>query len=163
MIEETATVVAVEPGFAWVETQRQNACGSCAAKAGCGTSVLAKVYGQRRTRVRALDPGGMQVGDTVVIGLREAAFVKGSLAVYLVPLAGLLGGGLFGELIGQQMQWPGEVATLLAAAAGFLAGLVWVRRFARRVRADLRFQPVVLRRLAAAPLATPLDLAGNRG
>jgi positive regulator of sigma E activity len=96
MIEERAEVVACEGRFAWVQTQRASTCGSCAANKGCGTATLAKVLGQRRTRVRVLNDARAVAGEQVVIGLSEQALVRGALAVYLVPLLGLLGGALFG-------------------------------------------------------------------
>jgi len=41
MIEETASVVALEDDFAWVETQRKSTCGACAVNKGCGAATLA--------------------------------------------------------------------------------------------------------------------------
>lgn len=148
MIEETARVVAAEGEFVWVETQRQSTCGGCAARQGCGTATLAKVLGRRRTRVRALNRDAARVGDRVVVGIDEQALVRGSLAVYAVPLLGLLAGGVLGALVQTRLQLAGEALTLVAGVAGLIAGLLWVKGFTRRIRGDSRYQPVVLRRLA---------------
>ncbi|MDV3238395.1 MAG: SoxR reducing system RseC family protein [Gammaproteobacteria bacterium] len=148
MIEETARVVAAEGEFVWVETQRQSTCGGCAARQGCGTATLAKVLGRRRTRVRALNRDAARVGDRVVVGIDEQALVRGSLAVYAVPLLGLLAGGVLGALVQTRLQLAGEALTLIAGVAGLIAGLLWVKGFTRRIRGDSRYQPVVLRRLA---------------
>jgi sigma-E factor negative regulatory protein RseC len=148
MIEETARVVAAEGEFVWVETQRQSTCGGCAARQGCGTATLAKVLGRRRTRVRALNRDAARVGDRVVVGIDEQALVRGSLAVYAVPLLGLLAGGVLGALLQTRLQLAGEALTLIAGVAGLIAGLLWVKGFTRRIRGDSRYQPVVLRRLA---------------
>lgn len=145
MIEERARVISVDQGHAWVETRRQTACGSCAASKGCGTSVIAKVLGNRRSRVRAIDPVGVRLGDEVLVGIEESALVRGSFAVYTVPLFTLLGAALAVRGL-----WPGagEPAVVVAGLAGLAAGLIWLRLFARRVSADPRYQPVILRRLA---------------
>lgn len=148
MIEETARVVAAEGEFVWVETQRQSTCGGCAARQGCGTATLAKVLGRRRTRVRALNRDAARVGDRVVVGIDEQALVRGSLAVYAVPLLGLLAGGVLGALLQTRLQLAGEALTLVAGVAGLVVGLLWVKGFTRRIRGDSRYQPVVLRRLA---------------
>jgi len=148
MIEETARVVAAEGEFVWVETQRQSTCGGCAARPGCGTATLAKVLGRRRTRVRALNRDAARVGDRVVVGIDEQALVRGSLAVYAVPLLGLLAGGVLGALVQTRLQLAGEALTLIAGVAGLIAGLLWVKGFTRRIRSHSRYQPVVLRRLA---------------
>lgn len=148
MIEETARVVAAEGEFVWVETQRQSTCGGCAARQGCGTATLAKVLGRRRTRVRALNRDAARVGDRVVVGIDEQALVRGSLAVYAVPLLGLLAGGVLGALLQTRLQLAGEALTLVAGVAGLIVGLLWVKGFTRRIRGDSRYQPVVLRRLA---------------
>ena len=145
MIEERARVISVDRGHAWVETQRQSACGTCAANKGCGTSVLAKVLGNRRSRVRAIDPVGVRLGDEVMVGIAESALVRGSLAIYLVPLLALVvcAGAV-------QVLWPGvgEPVVILAGLAGLAAGLAWVRLFSRRISSDPRYQPVILRRLS---------------
>lgn len=146
MIEERARVISVDQGHAWVETRRQTACGSCAASKGCGTSVIAKVLGNRRSRVRAIDPVGVRLGDEVLVGIEESALVRGSFAVYTMPLFTLLAAALAVRGL-----WPGagEPAVVLAGLAGLAAGLLWLRLFARRVSADPRYQPVILRRLSA--------------
>jgi sigma-E factor negative regulatory protein RseC len=151
VIEETGTVVDVEAGFAWVETRRQSTCGQCSARQGCGSAALARVLGRRRTRVRALDPVTVQVGEQVVLGLEEAALVRGSLAVYLAPLAGLLLGALFGDFLADRLLLAGEAASILGGLLGAAAGVAWLRGFGRGIRNDRRYQPVILRRSAGAP------------
>jgi sigma-E factor negative regulatory protein RseC len=148
MIEETAQVVASEGRFAWVQTQRTSTCGSCAVNKGCGTATLAKVLGQRRTRVRVLNDVQAGVGEQVIIGLPEQALVRGALAVYLVPLLGLLGGALFGQyLAGRLLLESPDLLSILCGGLGLAAGVFWLRHHAHRIREDVRYQPVIMRRL----------------
>ena len=145
MIEERARVISVDRGHAWVETQRQSTCGSCAVNKGCGTSVLAKVLGKRRSRVRAIDSVGVNLGDEVMVGIEESALVRGSIAIYTAPLIGMLALALLASGL-----WPdaGEPLVVLAGVGGFALGLAWIRLFSRRVSLDPRYQPVILRRLS---------------
>ena len=148
MIEERGEVVAREGSFAWVQTQRASTCGGCAANKGCGTAALAKVLGQRRTRVRALNHLEAGVGEQVIIGLSEQALLRGALAVYLVPLLGLLGGALFGAyLAGQLLASHPDLFSILFGLLGLALGIGWLRLYAHRIRGDARYQPVVVRRL----------------
>lgn len=151
MLEETAQVVRIKGNEVWVETQRRSSCSSCSAEKGCGTATLSKVLGNRRNVVRVLSALPLRVGDQVVIGIREQALVRGSLAVYAVPILLLLLGGLIGELGAEQFIWENaEFASVTLGISGLIAGLVWLKRFTRRIRNDPNFQPVVLRRQASA-------------
>lgn len=150
MIEETALVVACEGRFAWVQTQRASTCGGCAANKGCGTAVLAKVLGQRRTRTRVLNELQAGVGEQVIIGLPEQALVRGALAVYLVPLLGLLGGALFGAyLAGPMLARHPDLFSIFFGGLGLAVGIGWLRYYAGSIREDVRYQPVILRRQVA--------------
>ncbi|MEE8342548.1 MAG: SoxR reducing system RseC family protein [Gammaproteobacteria bacterium] len=143
MLEETGRVVQVSGDTAWVETERASTCAGCVAKSGCGTAVLSRVMGVRRNRVRALNPVHACAGDRVVIGLQEDALVRGSLAMYLIPLMGLLAGAILGQSTGGT-----ESLSILFAALGFGGGLAWLRWFGRRIRADQQYQAMVLRRVS---------------
>ena len=143
MIEENAHVLQVDSGVAWVEAQRQSACGSCQVRAGCGTSVLASVMGKRRNKVRALDPVGVKPGEDVLIGLQERALVRASFSMYLLPLAGLFSGAF----IGQQLDSQGEAWTILFGLLGLLAGFGLVRLFYHRIRNNPAYQAVVLKKI----------------
>ncbi len=149
MLEETASVVRVDDREVWVETQRRSTCSSCAVEKGCGTATLAKFLGRRRTIVRVLSDLPLAVGDQVVIGIREQALVRGSLAVYAVPLLLLLAGAIIGELGAGQGLWnSAEAASVLLGAGGLVTGLLWLKHFSRRIHDDTDYQPVVLRRKA---------------
>ncbi len=148
MLEETARVVKVDEDAVWVETQRRSTCGSCSASKGCGTAAISRALGKRRSIVRVLSSMPLKTGDQVIIGIRERALVKGSLAVYAVPVLLLLLGALLGELGAQRFLWQSaEAGGLVLGISGFAAGLLWLRRFTRRIRSDADFQPVVLRKL----------------
>jgi len=148
MLEETAQVVRIDGDEVWVETQRRSTCESCSAEKGCGTATLAKVLGKRRSLVRVLSDQPLRVGDQVVIGIREQALVRGSLAVYAVPVLLLLLGGFVGELGAQHFLWDNaELASVVLGVSGLTAGLFWLRRFTRRIEYDDNYQPLVLRKL----------------
>lgn len=147
MIEEDGRVVRVDDGFAWVETQRPGACGGCAAGKGCGISALGGVLGRRKAPVRVINRIGAVAGDQVVIAISEAGLLRASLAVYLVPLAGLFVGALSGQYLGSGwLKETVELSSLVGGVAGFAAALVWLRRLGRAANRDDRYQPVLLRR-----------------
>ena len=91
MIEETATVVSCEGDLAEVKTERPTACGSCTARQGCGTALLARVLGNREPILRVANPIHAQPGERVVIGVPESGLVLASLLLYLVWLIYLIG------------------------------------------------------------------------
>lgn len=141
MIEADARVVAVDQGWARVEVARQNACGGCSAAAGCGTSVLASWFGNRAARLQVEDRLGVQVGDSVVIGISDATLTKASLAAYLLPLAALIGAAWAAKAAG-----AGEVAAALAALAGLGAGLWLTGKLTGGLAGRERYRPVLLRK-----------------
>ncbi|HEC18098.1 MAG TPA: Fis family transcriptional regulator [Gammaproteobacteria bacterium] len=150
MIEEHAQVIALdEHDSVWVETQRRSACGQCAANKGCGTATLSKVLGNKRSRVRTLNPRAtpVMVGDEVVIGINEQALVRGSLVLYMLPLLFLFVFAFLGELLSAQLLVTNpDILPIVLGFLGLLLGFVWVRGFTRRIANDPRYQPVLLRR-----------------
>lgn len=150
MIEENGRVVAKEEGKAWVETVRVTACGSCSARTGCGHSVLEKWMSKDANHVLAADDLNVKVGDEVVIGVPEDVVLKGSLIVYLLPMLTLVGGATIGHLSAVQLVMDTDLLAGLGALLGFLAGMGIVRWHANWSKGDRRFQPVILRRLAAS-------------
>lgn len=157
MIEETGIVVAVAGGLVEVETRRQGACGSCSVSGACGTSLVARYLGRRPLRLLALNSAGATQGETVIVGVPEDGLVSASLAAYLVPLLGLIAGGALGQGLG-----IGEGASIFGALTGLGLGLGWLRHFGRAHAQDLRYQAVVLRRVAGGP-AIPLPLVVEKG
>ena len=147
MIEETAVVTASEGEFAQVETQRTTACGGCAASSACGTSVLAKLWGNRRASVRVLNPIGASPGEQVVIGLEESALSRASFAFYMVPLLSLILFAILGQwLAGWFNISAAEPVSVLSGLLGLMVGLLWLRFYAARISHDRRHQAVILRR-----------------
>lgn len=146
MIEERAVVMEAGDNYAWLEIQRRLACGSCGASDGCGTAALATVLGGRRTRVRVVSKWPLRAGDEVIVGLADGVLLRGALLVYLLPLALLLAGALLGEVA---FAGAGEEPVVLLGIIGLGVGFLGVRILSRRFRDDVRYQPVVLRRLNA--------------
>ena len=79
-------------------------------------------------------------GDKVVIGLPESGYLQASLAVYLLPLAGLFAGATLVAAIGGT-----DGAMALGGVAGLGTALFVLRRFAYRVIGRDRFRARIVR------------------
>ncbi|MBI5450638.1 MAG: SoxR reducing system RseC family protein [Gammaproteobacteria bacterium] len=146
MVEEQATIIDIEDGYAWVQTRRVSACTACSANKGCGTGTIARIFPERVARMQVLNPLQAGIGSEVVVGLDEQMLIRGSLAAYGVPLLAMLASGMVGHQLALS-RFPGheEPASIIAALAGLGLGLLWLSYFTRRIRGDRRYQPVILR------------------
>lgn len=152
MIEERGRVVAREVGAVWVETVRASSCQSCSARQGCGHALVNASEAGARARVRALSSSGLEVGDTVIIGIPEGLLVRGALRVYLLPLVLLLAGALLGDLLLAGLPLEGAA---VGGVAGLLAGFVVNRWHSLHHQSDSALHPRVLRQLPV--LTTPAE------
>lgn len=146
MLEEQAIVVEVSSGEVWVETCRQSACQSCSAKSSCGHSLLSKISSGKVQRLLVKTDQALQVGDQVVLGLGEGAFIRGSALVYLLPLLALMAGALAGE----QLSGQNSLMSFGLAGIGLALGFGYVRWYSQQHKQDAQYQPVVLRKIAQA-------------
>lgn len=146
MIEEGATVTRTEGQWAWLQTERNSSCGKCAARSGCGVSLLNKLGQPRQQWVKALNRANASSGDHVIVGIEEHALVKGSAMVYLSPLLGLFGGAALGEALAPWNSLMSvDASSILLGLGGLAAGLYHLWRYSRRNNNDPRYQPIVLR------------------
>ena len=159
MVEEKALVVAIEGADVLLQTQRRSACQSCSVKQGCGTSVLAKVVGQRSSQILVVNTLDAKVGDEVVIGINDNALVKGSLLIYAVPLILLLAGALLGELWAQAYGFNSELVSIVSAIVGFTLAMVLIRYSLYKTQFKNEMQPHLLRVVQKAKNAHDILMA----
>lgn len=147
MIEEQGRVIALESGAVWVETLRKSTCSGCAAKSGCGQGLMDRLgVRERRGTIRALSDLQLQVGDSVVVGIREDVLLRGAFLVYLLPLLMLFATALLATQFALA-----EPYVIAAGLGGFVAAWLIVRKRSRDAASDTRLQPVVLRAMLAGP------------
>jgi sigma-E factor negative regulatory protein RseC len=150
MIEEPGRVIALESGAVWVETQRKSTCSGCSAKNGCGQGLMDRLgVRERRELIRALSDLQLQLGDPVVIGIREDVLLRGAILVYLFPLIVLF----VSALIATELS-AAEPYVILAGLGGFLFSWLIVRKRSQRTAGDPGLQPVVLRTLLVGSAAS---------
>jgi len=151
MIEESARVVAVVPGHAWVETRRRNACASCTVSSSCGTSVVSKLFDEQTNRLQVSDNIGVEVGDQVIIGIAEGALTRASLLAYLLPLIVLMLAVYAARAAG-----AGEGLSALAGILGLCLGM-WVSgRLTGAATRREGYRPILLRKSEACTGMAPL-------
>ncbi len=145
MIEEQATVLALESGAVWVEADRSKGCERCESGQGCGGGVLGRMVKRGKSRVRAInDIPNLGIGDEVVLGLDERLLVKGSLMTYMLPLITMIGAALLADLL----IGAGDLGVAAFGGLGLGIGLFMLRFYSARLALKGAFQPRVLRRAA---------------
>ncbi|MDH5784760.1 MAG: SoxR reducing system RseC family protein [Chromatiales bacterium] len=159
MIEESGVVVALDGDHAIVETSRRSSCGECETK-GCGTGTLSQILGRKSQQLRVKNPVSARPGERVVLGISESALIRGSMAVYMVPLMALLFGGLLGEQVGSQLGAGGEGVTILFALLALGLSLLWLGRFNREAATDERYNAVIVR-VETSPLTNTIHFNRN--
>lgn len=143
MIEETGTVVGEQQDRVWVRVVSDGGCPRCREGGGCGQQSMARLLGDRVRQVLVDNAIGARVGDRVLLGVEPHALLWASLITYLLPLAGLIGGALLGELIGG----GGDAFTIAGAVLGVVLAVAAGRYLTRRSPVRALLQPQLLKRL----------------
>jgi len=146
MIEERARVIAIDNNQLLLEAETRAACNACAARQGCGTSVLSKWVGRKFTRFQAPNTVNARVGDEVVVGLAEEAMLKGSVFVYLLPLLSMIGFALLADSLISTDTALRDLLVLICAVIGFASMLVVSRLLLSSGSNKSKLTPVVLRK-----------------
>lgn len=147
MLESEAIVVKVEQGDTYVAAQTPGTCGTadCATRATCSTAVLTRLFSQEAKPLRVNNPIAATVGERVIVGLAEGAFLKSSLLAYVLPLFALIAGAMLGMYIADtaaKRDLYAALGGLIGLAASALALRMSLRRFL-----NCGAQPVILRRV----------------
>ena len=155
MIEERAVILSLEKSsqnssndfhldsVATLEIERKTACGLCGQTRGCGNSIWGKLFGHQTTAFKAQNRINAKVGQSVIVGINEAAILKSALLLYIVPLFTLFVGALLATYF-----WQSDGITMVGAAAGLVSGLLWVKGHTLS-NSYFRLQQPVILRLAA--------------
>ncbi|QIK37110.1 SoxR reducing system RseC family protein [Caldichromatium japonicum] len=144
MIEEAATVIAVEGEWAQVSAMRQAACGQCGAQGACGTAMIARLFPGHDSVLRVHNPIGARVGERVALGLATGVMLRLTALAYLMPAAALILGAVLGERLGGPHAGP---ASILGALSGLGLAFWLLGIYSLRLARQPAHQPVILRRL----------------
>lgn len=136
MIKEVGKVVKLEQDIAWVETKVTSTCNACAAKSNCGTSSIAKAFGDKSVVNEVLNDRGAKLGQQVEIGIPEESLLTGAFLVYLLPLVTAVVAALVSQFWLSQFINVTEPVLILATIAGGWLGFFIARSRIKAAEAD---------------------------
>lgn len=149
MIEMQARVVAIENGMAVVEPISGGSCSSCASSSnttqspGCGADQIGQIFTLKIKNYRVINSISSRIGDEVIIGIEDGAILRGSAAVYMLPLALVFIGATTAHYLLPHIN--ADLASITGAALGFTISALWLLRFNQRASRNPHYQPVILR------------------
>lgn len=153
MIEQSAIVLNAAADKVTIEVNRQTACGSCSAKAGCGKSLLDNVFNVKPLLLSIPNTLGAKENDDVIVGLNESAMLHASFYLYFFPLILMIIFAIAGAYLfsGQYS----EIVSIAAAVIGLFWGARLSRGFLNKKDKDDFFQPSLVRII---PKTLPVNL-----
>ncbi|CAG9424624.1 Protein RseC [Providencia alcalifaciens] len=139
MVKEWATVVRWQKGRALLRYGSSAGCGSCSARAACGSYALNKIGPNTEHELEIDVEQPLVVGQKIEVGIPEGSLLRSAMLVYLTPLIGLF---LFSALA-QSAQLE-QVWVALTGILGGFVGFFTARKVASRWRNKIDFEPIVL-------------------
>ena len=133
-------ILDIDGVYARVRIDAAAACPRCAAGKGCGAALFTNGPRERVVAARLDRNLGVAAGDDVELQLRPARLLQASGLAYGLPLVGIVLGALAGAGFG-------EAASVVAAVAGLLFGLLAARWWLQRAHCLQDFAPRVSVRL----------------
>jgi len=138
MIEEQGTIVELKgKHVALVLCRKSSFCQNCASMESCHVG-----DDNRSMTVEARNDIGARVGDLVNIQTSTKHFLQSSFVLYIIPLVGLLAGGVLGKLAGENFPLglePDLLSALLGTA--FLVGSFLIIKVGSKAVAKDSYMP----------------------
>lgn len=127
MIEENAIVTEQLGSQVRLEIIRRTACGICGQTRGCGNATWGKMLGHQEVALKVDNVIDAKVGDHVVVGIEEKAFLNATFLLYVVPLFALFTGAGLAQYFFKQ-----DFFVILGAIVGLVLGFIIVKTLTNR-------------------------------
>lgn len=145
MIEQTAKVVSIKQGYAWVLPAGAKDCGSCVSNKSCGSSGLFSFFRSTTGKLYVANPLHAKPGEEVVIGMQGNALLIYSVFAYLLPLLSMIAFAFLGKELFIALQLNADAGAVMAGIAGLFSGLKLASWQTARIARSEDSQPVILR------------------
>jgi len=129
-----------EDGMAQVVTDRKNACQGCGSKHNCRSCLS-----NSKMLAEAINSAGAKEGDLVDISLKSGNVLKGAVAMYLIPIVGLLIGALTGVSIRGMLGIEETTSSIIFGISGLFLGFIIVAFISKRMAAKNQLTPTISR------------------
>ncbi|WP_172419086.1 SoxR reducing system RseC family protein [Candidatus Nitrosoglobus terrae] len=126
MIVEKARVVATDATYAWVEKVQDIGCNFCVASNECGTREITRYLIKKPMIIKAFNPIGAEIGESVIVGISGKAFLLNAFLLYIMPLLIMFLGAGLGEILVQYFG-SGENIVIWLSLGGLLGGVLGMR------------------------------------
>ena len=134
MLEETASVIAINGNRARVTLTRSEACGACSAKHICHPA------SSKTMEMEVFNTAGAHPGDTVIISLPPEELLKASASVYLMPAVAAVAGAAIGW-----SRYGTDTGAIIGCVTGLALAFTLLFFLDRRGRAPAPFISRVLK------------------
>lgn len=151
MLRERGVVEKSSPEKAVVRIEQSSACATCESRGAC------QVQNDKIFLVEVVNDLGAKVGDVVEISMPSGAVLKASLAVYALPVLGLIIGALAGGALAGFLLVQPKTASLLGGGAGLALSIAVLRRLDRSVRSRPDYSPRMTRVFTTPQLPLSCD------
>ncbi|WOH37327.1 SoxR reducing system RseC family protein [Thalassotalea fonticola] len=157
MIEETATVVAIEGNQVIVKSVIKSTCHSCNQQDDCGSGQIAKAIPHKALTTRFENTTAqLKLGDEVVIGLSEKSVISSALQVYMLPLFAMIVFAAIGQFILVEQQQMHELLALVFAVLGGYLGHLTAKVLQAKQQVQSNLQPKLLRKCSDVITSKPV-------
>ncbi len=159
MATKKGTVInADNNGWAEVMVQNDGECGSC--QSGCGCSISSN---RPKTATRVLNKIGAKKGDYVAIQMDSGKMLTGFAFLYLVPIAGLMIGAIWGSNISLFGEGNGTTTAAVFSALGLGLGFLISILVSRKLAENIKYSPVISRIIGIKEIQAEYAHAGALG
>ena len=146
MIEEKATVVAIDNDNVTVTSLIKSACGGCQQVDNCGSGQVAKAFPQKKLTLTIKSPLALALGDHVILGLNESALLQSAWQVYLWPLLGLIISSWFGQWLVNNAILPHEIFAINFGFIGGYSGFLLAKKQQIKSATCAKLAPKIIRK-----------------
>ena len=153
MMEELATVVAINQQTITLASDVKSSCSSCAQSDTCSSGQVAKAFPQKKLEFSlpfsAAQHSKIAIGDKVIIGLPEIDVLKSAWQVYLYPIIGLIAFSSISQWLQKTGAFTGafshELFALLIGITGGYLGYKLAKHRQTNTLTSLKLCPKIIR------------------
>lgn len=129
-----------------VKPQRQNACGGCSSQSGCASGAFIRIFPVPDRPLTVDSDAPLKTGQQITIGIDERVIQRFAIITYLLPLAGLLLGGMLGDYLAERLNMINdESLAIVFGLAAMVSGFYLVKYQLKKLMLNSNSKIVLLK------------------